>query len=88
VAPAAPRRPLQQIRVVVADGFPGARTGLEAVLANDTKKWEFASAKAAAEGSGQELNYRARLKKKVPADLLERRLRAVLPAAIVNVEIE
>ncbi|HEX5634783.1 MAG TPA: DUF4956 domain-containing protein, partial [Gemmatimonadales bacterium] len=86
IVPDEPRKPMQKLRILVADGFPGARTSIEAVLASDTKKWEFANARAAE--SGQEFNYRARLKKKVPAELLERRLRAAAGSAVVKVEFE
>jgi hypothetical protein len=85
VAPAPPKGGFQTLRVVVAPGFPGARAMVEGVLASDAKKWAFGSARPA--DGGQELVYRVRLRKKVPADLLERRLRTAGAEAILQVAI-
>jgi hypothetical protein len=75
------KRPLA-LRVVLASDHPGARALVEGVLAAETKKWKFEGATPAA--GGQELRYTARLRKKVPADLLERRVRAAAGDAILH----
>lgn len=79
------RKGPRALRVVVSSDHPGARALLEGVLASDTKKWEFDGAGPAA--GGQELRYRAKLKKKVPADLLERRLRAAVGDALLQLDV-
>ena len=78
------KRP-REIRVVLASDHPGARALIEGVLATETKKWKFERASAAA--GGQELRYRTRLKKKIPAELLERRLRAAAGDALLQLDV-
>ena len=73
------------LRVVVSSDRPGARALVEGVLTAETKKWEFEGATPAA--GGQELRYRARLRKKVPSDLLERRLRAAVGEALLQLDL-
>jgi len=79
-------KPNQRIvRVVLASDRPGARALVEGVLAAETKKWKFEGATPAA--GGQELRYRARLKRKVPCELLERRLRTAAGEAMLQLEV-
>ena len=73
------------LRVVVSSDHPGARALVEGVLTAETKKWEFGGATPAA--GGQELRYQAKLRKKVPSDLLERRLRAAAGDALLQLDV-
>ena len=73
------------LRVVVSSDRPGARALVEGVLTAETKKWEFEGATPAA--GGQELRYRAKLRKKVPSDLLERRLRMAAGDALLQLDV-
>jgi hypothetical protein len=75
----------RKLRVVVSSDHPGARALVEGVLAAEVKKWEFDGATPAA--GGQELRYRAKLRKKVPSELLERRLRAAVGEALLQLDV-
>lgn len=79
------KRNLRAVRMVLANDHPGARALVEGVLASETKKWKFDGATPAA--GGQELRYRARLKKKVPGELLERRLRTAAGDALLQLDV-
>jgi hypothetical protein len=79
------KRGPRALRLVVSAAHPGARALVEGVLATETKKWKFEGASPAA--GGQELRYQAKLRKKVPGDLLERRLRAAAGDALLQLDV-
>ena len=79
------RQYLANFTGVAENYFRLYREGVEGVLEHETKAWEFVGMHAA--GGEQVLEYRARLRRKVPEDLLEQRLLAAGSGAVTRVEI-
>ena len=83
---AAAARPLTPLRVELTDPAPAARAAVEALLGTDVKRWRFLRMTPLPDGL--RLEYAVRLRKKVPAPLLESRLRAAAGGAVRAVEID
>ena len=79
-------KPMRRLRIGVTDGMPVVRAAIEAVLEADTKKWQFGSA-TTADGQ-QRLEYQVRLRKKVPQDLLQSRLRGAAGPALHSLTLD
>ncbi len=73
-------KPWRDLRVVFAEGHAPARQRVEAVLEADTKKWVVRAASSAA--GPLHVEYGVRLRRKVPAALLEARLREAAGTAL------
>jgi uncharacterized protein DUF4956 len=76
----------RELRVTVRGAVEPARRAAEAVLETSAKRWEFVRGAPSAPGE-QQLHYRVRLKKSVPADSLIQGLRAGAAPYVTGVEL-